>query len=183
MKMHKHGLMAAVSGLALLLGTTAVTAADNSSDQRGQLSAKDYKFIKEAAEGGMAEVQMGEIVKQKANSQTVRSFADRMVTDHTKANNELKELAAKKGATLPADLSHHERSIENRLEKTSGPEFDKKYAADMVKDHKKDLKEFRAAANNSTDPDVKAWAEKTVATLEEHLRLAEQMEAEVGNAK
>jgi len=181
--MHKQSLIAAVSGLALLLGAGSMVAADNSTEQRGQLSAKDYKFLKEAAAGGMAEVQTGEIAKQKASSQSVRSFGERMVADHTKANNELRDLAAKKGATLPADVSHHDRSLADRLEKTSGLAFDKAYTADMVKDHKKDLKEFRDAANNSTDPDLKAWAQRTVPTLEEHLRLAEQIESEVRSAK
>jgi putative membrane protein len=183
MKMHKHSLFAALSGLALLAATGSTVAADESTEQHGQLSAKDYKFVKEAATGGMAEVQMGEIAKQKGNSQTVRSFGERMVTDHTKANNELRELVAKKGATLSADVSHHDRSMAERLEKASGPAFDKAYASDMVKDHKKDLKEFRDAANSSTDSELKAWAAKTVATLEEHSRLAEQMEAEVRNEK
>jgi len=180
MKLRKHGMIAAISGFTLLLGVTTMTAAENSNEQRGQLSAKDYKFVKEAALGGMAEVQLGDLARQKANNQSVRSFGERMVSDHTKANNELRDLITKKGATLPTETSHHDKAME-RLEKASGADFDRMYAADMVKDHKKDLKEFRSAAQNSTDPDVKNWAQKTIATLEEHSRMAQEMEATVKN--
>ena len=183
--MHKQSLMAAVSGLALLLGTGSMTAADSSTDQHGQLSSKDYKFPgRKLQPAEWLKFKWANSPKKKANSQSVRSFGEKMVSDHTKANSELRDLAAKKGATLPAEISHHDRSLAERLEKASGPEFDKAYTADVVKDHKKDLKEFRDAATHITDPDLKAWAQKISAYAgRTFARMAEQIDAEMRSVK
>src|SRR5437667_5933418 len=103
-------------------------------ENRGQLSARDYRFVREAARGGMEEVQMGQLAQQKGTSQTVKDFGQRMVTDHNKANDELKQIASQKGATLPATLTRRENSALDDLQKLSGKDFDKKHAAQMVKD-------------------------------------------------
>jgi putative membrane protein len=181
MKMHKNTTIAAVAGLALLFTAGAVVGADR--DQRGQLPERDYKFVKEAASGGISEVEIGELAKQKGVSQAVRDFGDRMATDHKKANDELKEIASKKGAVIPAQLSRSENSTMNRLQKLNGAEFDKAYASAMVKDHKADVKAFKDAADDVKDPDVKAFAQKMIPKLEEHLRMAQEMEASVKQSK
>src|SRR5262249_10849822 len=93
--------------------------------------------------------------------------------DHTKVNNELKQIAGQKGATLPAQMSHHENSTLQHLQNVSGPDFDKAYAKGMVKDHKKDVKEFENAAKDLKDPDVRALAQKI---LQQHLGMAEILE-------
>src|ERR1051326_144199 len=95
-------------------------------ENRGQLSAKDYHFVREAAQGGMEEVQMGQLAQQKGSSQAVKDFGQRMVTDHNKANDELKQLVSQKGATLPATLTRRENSTLEDLQKLSGKDFDKK---------------------------------------------------------
>src|SRR5437879_11815020 len=87
---------------------------------RGQLTEKDYRFVINAARGGMTETRLGEIAKQKAGSQQVRDFGQRMVTDHSKANDELKQIIANKGAVLPAELSHHENSEIDKFDKLTG---------------------------------------------------------------
>jgi putative membrane protein len=102
-----------------------------------------------------------------------------MVADHSKANDELKEIATRKGATLPTQLSYSERSTLEDLQKATGTEFDRIYAKAMVKDHKTDVKEFQKAANDLNDPDLKAFAQKTSPILQEHLQMAEQMEGSV----
>jgi putative membrane protein len=169
-----------ITGLALLLSAgLAIGAESEAREQRGQFSEKDFKFVTDAARGGMSEVQLGELAKQRGESQAVRTFGERMATDHKKANDELKDLAAKKGAILPTSMAHKETSTFERLQKATGKEFDKVYAADMVKDHKKDVKEFQKAAKDSEDPDLKAFAQKTLPTLQEHLRMAQDMEAQV----
>ncbi|SPE57086.1 hypothetical protein SBV1_2630002 [Verrucomicrobia bacterium] len=81
-------------------------------------------------------------------------------------------------ALLPANLSHSERSTLADLQSVSGRDFDKAYAKDMVKDHKKDVKEFESAAKDLSDPDLRAWAQKTLPVLQEHLRMAQDMETE-----
>src|SRR5206468_10411592 len=107
-------------------------------DQRGQLSRKDYKFAREAAQGGLLEVRLGELAKQKASNPAIQQFGEEMIKDHSKANEQLKALAAQKGAVLPDQLTRMEESELESLQKLSGKEFDKTYAKRMVKDHKKD---------------------------------------------
>ena len=182
MKLHKQTRLMTIAGLVLALSGGATYAADlfgSDKDQRGQLSEKDYKFVKEASRSGMSEAELGNLAKQKGTSDSVRNFGERMSRDHQKANNEWKDIAAKKGATIPADLTHGERSTMDKLQKANGAEFDKEYSQAMVKDHKKDVKDYKDAAEDLKDPDLKAFAQKTIPTLEEHLRLAEDMERNV----
>jgi putative membrane protein len=163
-----------VAGLLMPVAATLMGA-----EQRGQLSEKDFKFVRDAARGGAMEVQLGQLAAQKAENQAVKDFGQRMVTDHGKANSELRRIAESKGAMLPAEMTHHENSNMEKFEKLSGREFDKEYAEHMVKDHKKDVKEFQDASKDLTDPDLKAFAEKTLPTLQDHLRSAQDVEASV----
>jgi putative membrane protein len=130
------------------------------------------KFAKDAADGGMAEVQMGQLVAGKASNSDVKQFAQRMVDDHGKANSELEQIAAKKNIALPKDVSKKHKSLHDKLAKQSGDKLDKEYMKDMVKDHEDDVKKFRKQANEGTDPDVAAFAKKTLPTLESHLQMA-----------
>jgi putative membrane protein len=178
--------VAMLTGLALSLVAPLARAQMNdtsSAAQRGSLSDKDYRYVEKAARGGMEEVELGQMAQQKGVNPSVRSFGERMVADHGKADTELKQLATTKGATLPTQLSHHERSTMDDLQKASGADFDKTYAKNMVKDHKKDIKEFESMAKDAKDPELKAWAQKTLPILQEHLRMAEEMEAAVKNEK
>ncbi len=134
----------------------------------------DDAFVKKAAEGGLAEVELGNLAKQKAQSDQVKQFADRMVTDHGKANDQLKTLAQNKNITLPSDLSAKDKALRDRLSKLSGDRFDKAYMQAMVKDHTTDVNEFRHESKSAKDPDVKAFAAQTLPTLEDHLKLAKQ---------
>lgn len=148
--------------------------------QRGQLSASDYRFLEKAALGGMEEVELGQLAQQKGTDQAVRTFGQKMVTDHTKLNNELKQIATQKGAMLPTQVSHHENSSLQHLQNATGADFDKAYAKDMVKDHRKDVKEFESAAKNLSDPDLRAFAQKALTIIQEHLGIAENLDT---NAK
>jgi putative membrane protein len=102
-----------------------------------------------------------------------------MVDDHGKANDELKKLASQKGITLPTDLDAKHQATYDRLSKLSGADFDRAYMADMVKDHHEDVNEFRKESQSGSDPDVKAWAAKTLPTLEHHLQMAESTNGKV----
>ena len=102
-----------------------------------------------------------------------------MVADHSKAGDELKQIVTTKGAMVPTELSRRENSEIERFEKLSGRDFDKEYAEHMVKDHKKDAKEFEAAVKDLSDPDLKSFAQKTLTTIQEHLRMAQNIEASV----
>ena len=182
MRMNKTGTM--IVALAIGFGLANFHArADHESlpaaANKGQLTDKDYKFVQEAARGGQMEVELGELARQRGASQTVRDFGDRMVKDHSKAGDELKQIIARKGASIPTSMSHQERSTMDSLQKATGKDFDKAYAKDMLKDHKEDVKKFQAAAKELNDPDLRAFAQKTLPTLEQHLQLAEQMEKAV----
>jgi putative membrane protein len=144
-------------------------------DQSSTLDNKDEKFLKNAAIGAMAEVRMGEIAQKQGSSADVKSFGERMVTDHGKELTELKQLAASKNVELPTELDKKHQQMADKMEKMQGADFDKAYSKDMLADHKKDVKEFKEQADKAKDADVKAFAAKQVPTLEEHLSLAEKL--------
>ena len=130
------------------------------------------KFAREAADGGKIEVELGTLANRNAASADVKAFAQRMFDDHGKANTELEEIAAKKGVSLPAAMSKKNQKLRDKLAKLNGAKFDKAYMKDMVKDHEDDVKLFKKQAKEGTDPDIKAFAAKTLPTLESHLEMA-----------
>jgi putative membrane protein len=135
----------------------------------GVVSEEDSKFAVEAASGGMMEVQLGELAQQKATNQKVKDFGAMMVRDHSKANDELKSLAAMKNITLPpAPGEEHMKHIKNLTEK-KGKEFDKDYMKMMVDDHQEDVDKFEKCSKDSKDPDMQAFASKTLPVLRAHL--------------
>ena len=137
------------------------------SGEGSSVSAKDKTFMKKAAKGGMMEVAMGKMAEEKAQSDDVKSFGKRMVTDHSKANDELKSIASKKGVQLPSK------------EHTGKWTSDKAYIDMMVKDHEKDLAEFKEEANSGSDPDVKKFADDTSKVIQEHLDLVKDIQGKL----
>jgi len=117
-------------------------------------------------------VQVGKLAAQKGQSEEVKKFGQRMVDDHSKANDQLKQLADSKGVTLPAKLDAKDEATKDRLEKLSGEQFDRAYMNDMVKDHTKDVSEFKKESTAAKDPAVKSFASDTLPTLESHLKEA-----------
>lgn len=154
---------------------TATRGQASSNSTSSGLSATDQKFVKQAAEGGEAEVQLGQLAVQKAQSPDVKAFGQRMVDDHTKANDQLKQVAEQLGVTLPSQPSAQDKAEKARLEKMSGAQFDKAYMNYMVADHKKDVAEFQKAASQATNPQVKNFAQSTLPTLQSHLQEAESV--------
>jgi putative membrane protein len=130
----------------------------------------DAKFFRDAAEGGMAEVAMGNMAQQKAQSPSVKDFGAQMVKDHSAANEKLKALAKSKNITLPANPSVAEMEARSKLQVLSGPAFDKSYIKGMIQDHEEDIAEFKKEAASGQDPDAKAFASATLPTLEAHLK-------------
>lgn len=156
-------------------GTTASTT--------GALAASDRTFVMKAAKGGLAEVEMGRLAAEKASNPDVKSFGQRMVDDHSKANDELKSIAEQKGIQLPTELDAKDKAARDKLAKLSGDAFDRAYMTDMVKDHKTDVGEFKKESQSGKDADIKAFAGKTLPTLEDHLKMAEEDHAKVTGAK
>ncbi len=134
------------------------------------------KFAVKAANGGMSEVQMGKIAQERGTSKEVKDFGAMMVRDHTKANDELKALAANKNITLPAAVSDDMQKHMDDLNKTNPKDFDKDYINMMVSDHKDDINDFESEAKNSKDSSFKNFAVKTLPTLYKHLGAAKAIQ-------
>jgi putative membrane protein len=131
--------------------------------------------------GGMAEVEHGRLAQQNAASNDVKQFGQRMVNDHGKAGDELKNLATRKQITLPTALDEKHRAKQNELAALKGSAFDRAYMAHMVMAHEETVATFQKEIKDGRDADVKAWAQKTLPTVEEHLKLARQLNAKTGS--
>jgi putative membrane protein len=153
---------------------------EKSGTSSSKLAPSDRTFIKKAAEGGLAEVELGKLATEKAASPEVKQFGQRMVEDHSKANEQLKQVASEKGVAVPEKLSPKDAATKARLEKLSGKAFDRAYMHDMVVDHTKDVSEFRMEAKNAKDPDVKNFASQTLPVIEDHLKEAKSIAPKTG---
>jgi putative membrane protein len=140
----------------------------------------DSSFMKNAAEGGMSEVELGQLAQQKATNPAVREFGAMMVKDHTAANDKLKTVAAAKQVALPDSPSVMQKASKKKLDMMSGDSFDKSYVKGMIDDHKADIKEFETEASNGKDPDVKAFAVATLPTLKMHLQKVQSIASSAG---
>jgi putative membrane protein len=139
--------------------------------------AKDKMFLKDASQGGMSEVEMGQLASDKASSPRVKAFGQRMVTDHTELNNELKPFADKMGVPPPSKLNPEDQAELDKLNGLSGADFDKEYVAYMMKDHAKDLQDFKKEAANASDPDLKTAVMKGEHVIEQHKRMIDRIGA------
>ena len=135
----------------------------------------DPQFAAKAAQGSLAEVELGRLAAQKSQSETVRAFGERMATDHTKSKANLEKIAAQQNITLPEDLDKDAQKNYEKLSKLSGPDFDRAYVLDMVKDHKKDVAEFQKEASTGKNEAIRSFAADTLPTLQGHLKQAREM--------
>ena len=131
-------------------------------------------FVKTAALGGMTEVEASKLAVSKSQDPKVRAFAQQMVKDHTAANAELKDLAARKGWTVPTSLDSEHKAAVQKLSAKSGAAFDEAYSNQMMEDHEKTIALFEGATKSS-DKDVAAFAKKTLPTLERHKKMADSL--------
>lgn len=152
--------------------TTVTTAKSVGGEQR---PAFNSEFMTKAASGGMLEVQLGQQVAQKATTPEAKQFAQQMVTDHTKANAELKALAAQKNITLPTTLGEDQQQVYDEVLAEKGTELDKKYVSAMLTDHQEDIKEYQEAVTQSSDADIKTFAQKNLPVLQMHLGMLQKM--------
>lgn len=152
--------------------TTVSTANGVGGEQR---PAFDSEFMTKAASGGMLEVQLGQEVAKRATTPEAKQFAQQMVTDHTKANDELKALAAKKNITLPTTLGKDQQKVYDDVLAEKGADLDKKYAEAMLSDHQEDIKEYQEAVTKANDADIKQFAQHTLPVLEMHLGMVQKI--------
>lgn len=140
----------------------------------------DAAFVKQAAEGGMLEVAKGKLATQKGAHEGVKQFGQKMVDDHTKAGDELKSIAAAKNVTMPGEAAGRPaRAMLTKLEKLEGAAFDRAYVDDQVKDHEKTVALFEREAKSGKDAELKAFAEKTLPTLKEHLTAVRNLKTQI----
>jgi len=160
--------------------STAKTAGESN---RAMSQTGDKKFAMDAAMGGMAEVQLGKLAAEKATNPDVKQFAQRMVDDHGKANDEFKTVASKESIDLPSSLDSKHQATIDRLSKLSGADFDKAYVKEMVKDHDMDVKEFQRESQNGQNASIRDFAAKTLPTVQEHQKMIHDIDKNKMSAK
>lgn len=134
---------------------------------------KDKIFLRKAAEGGMAEIRLGQLAAEKGGSDDVKTFGQKMVTDHTQLSDALQPFASSLGVSTPKKLSAKDQAEFEKLSALSGDEFDKEYLAFMVKDHHEDLREFRKETENTADASLRETVQKGEATIRQHSRMVD----------
>jgi putative membrane protein len=139
----------------------------------------DQQFVMNVAKDGMAEVELGKLASQKATNDQVKQFGQRMADDHGKANDELKKLASDKNITIPTETDVKHKATIDKLSKMTGDAFDRAFTQEMVNGHKKAVSAFKTESKNGKDAEVKAWAAKTLPTLEEHLKQVQELSRSV----
>jgi putative membrane protein len=171
------GMVFALSGALVAQKTDSSATGGNATTTSNKTSSADMKFAKDAAIGGLEEVELGKLAVQKASNEKVKQFGQRMVDDHSKASDELKSVAAKDNITIPSDLDAKHKAMVDKYSNLSGTAFDRAYMKDMVKDHQMDVAEFQKEASNGSNYDLKSWAGTTLPILQEHLRMAREAES------
>ena len=152
------------------------TAGGSNNGNTNALNPEDKGFAQKAATGGQAEVALGNLALQKASDPKVKEFAQRMVTDHGQAGQQLDQIASKKDLDLPKMVPTEAQEEQDKLSKLSGPAFDQEYMRYEVQDHKQDVQDFQKAQNEVSDPDLKQFASQTLPIIEQHLKMAQQIE-------
>jgi|RhiMetdeSRZDD1v2_1073273.scaffolds.fasta_scaffold112291_3 putative membrane protein len=171
-----------VAATAWLLVATAAAFIPASGAHSAKQDAKQsaQAFLQKAAEGQQAEIILGQLASERAGHRQVKQFGAQMIEDHRKASTEIRQLAAKEGVTLPTDLTDRHKDRREQFAQLSGSEFDRAYIGYMLRDHRKDVKEFERNVKAIKDPQVLHWAEDTLPLLKEHLRQAQQIAAAIG---
>jgi putative membrane protein len=168
----------ALAGLVLVFGLAAAREGDAAKD-----ADIDQAFTEKASEGGLAEVNLGRLAAKRASDADVKEFAKMMVKDHTKANKELIDLANRKRFKVAKTMDDDHKKMFDKLANLSGAEFDREYMTGMVKGHELMVKIFEKQSKSGKDEELKGWAEKTLPTLKEHLKMAKETKEKVGKGR
>jgi len=147
----------------------------NGTQTPGQPSGNDRIFVRKAMQGSLAEIQLGQLTLQKSTNDQVKQFAQHMIDDHTKLNDQMKPVAQQLGVDMPNQISKKDQKIMAKLQALSGPAYDQAYIQDMVKDHKSDLSDFQMEASSGSDPTVKDAAAQSSKLIAQHLQMAQQL--------
>jgi putative membrane protein len=173
MRLTKMQTLTAACCLMVPMAFTAAHAQSNDTDQ-------DKTFLMKASQGGMAEIQLGQLASEKGHSAKVKAFGQKMVTDHTALNNSLKPFADKDGVPPPSGLSADDQAEMDKLNGLSGADFDKEYVAYMMKDHKHDQMAFKEEVSSTQDPKLKMAVEHGLKVVDQHLAMIDRIGASMG---
>ena len=174
--------MMTVTAAAWVLAATAAAFIPASGAQNGRQAANDSSqaFLRKAAEGQQAEIILGQLASERGANRQVKEFGSQMIQDHRKASVEIRQLAAKEGVALPGELTGRHKDKQEQFARLSGSEFDRAYIGYMLRDHRKDVKDFERSVKAIKDPHVLHWAEGTLPLLKDHLRRAQQIAGAIG---
>jgi putative membrane protein len=163
-------------------GTTGTTggAMDTTGAQKQPFSMKDRQFLTKAASGSIAEIRGAQLAVDKAQNPELKQAAQRILDDHQKASDQLKQIAAAHDVALPTEMTGEDKQAIQKLQKASGSEFDRVYMREMMKDHEKDITEFQRAAREVQDPQLREFATNTLPVLRQHHQLIMGMEGGKG---
>jgi putative membrane protein len=140
-----------------------------------QSTIMDKAFVNKALQGGLTEVQLGQLTMQKSANPQVKEFAQHMIDDHTKLSEQMKPVAQQVGVKVPDQPSKKDQKLIAKMQSLSGAAYDQAYIKDMVKDHKEDLSDFQMEASNGQDPAVKDAAIQGSKVIAQHLQMAQQL--------
>jgi len=149
-------------------------------NDNGKLSRSDANFVKEATQGGLMEVKLGQTAKDHGQSADVKNYGEMLVKDHTKANDKLSQLAGQKGVNLAKEIEPKHTDMIKEMEGKQGADFDRAFIEHAVKDHRKDISKFESASRSLNDSELKAFATETLPTLRHHLNEAERIAKSLG---
>jgi putative membrane protein len=161
-------------GIACIAAAIVALAASQASAAVTQV---EQTFAQRAASGGMAEIQAAQLAQQRASSPQVKQFAGRMLADHGQANNELQQIAQDQNITLPSAPDRTAVAAQQKLQGLNGPAFDQAYSQHELRDHEQDVALFRQEATSGQNPALKSFAQKTLPILQQHLQLAQGLNA------
>jgi putative membrane protein len=176
--MSKH-LLSALAAAVLAAAPAMLAQTAEQASGTAQLRNNERQFLMEAAQDSMLEIELGKLAQERASNPEVKEYGERMVEDHSKALEKLKETASDLKVTIPSELQAKHKSTVDRFSKLSGEEFDRAYMKHMVQDHKKAVNLFEKTAKNAQNAEVKNFASETAPTLREHLTEAQKIEAQV----
>jgi len=175
-----------VLALGISLAIVSATAAEDKNDRdRGDNNKQvsDREFVQLASASGLAEVNLGNVARTRAASDGVRQFAQTLVQDHTQANQQLLQLANRKGWTLARSMDQKHQELERKLTGLSGAAFDREFVRSQIKDHEMAIDLFQSQAKNGKDKDLSNWAEKTLPHLKHHLEMARKLSDDKGKER
>ena len=154
----------------------------NQMSKNDTLNRSERNFLKDAAADGIYEVEAARIASERAQDPAVKSFAEKLVKEHSEANDQLRNLASSRNVDLPSEPGMMQRHTLSSLRKDKVSDLDRDFVKKMTKDHEADIKQFEKMSRDAKDPDVRAWAEKMLPTLRDHLADAQRLQSGPGKS-